>query len=104
MRGFVLRRFQRQLYNLIYHGLIERRDPRRPGLVSQQTIHTFGHEALLPAPYAGFGFARRHHDRLRAKALGCKQNDLRPPNMLLRRTARRNNWTPRKTLAFEWQI
>jgi hypothetical protein len=50
-------------YDLVDYRLIKRRDPRGPGLVSQQTIDIFGHEALLPAPYAGLGFARRHHYR-----------------------------------------
>ena len=64
---------------------IELRDTRRPRLVAQKPVHTFGGEAFLPAPHAGLGLASFTHDRVRAGSLGAEQNDLRPPDVLLRR-------------------
>ena len=72
-------------------GGFKRCDARRPGLVAQQSIDTFDHEALLPAPYAGLELARRRHDANSAQALIRQQNDPCMPDMLLRRTPRRDN-------------
>jgi hypothetical protein len=65
----------------------KRLDPRRARLVAKQAIEPFLHEALLPAPDAGFGFARSPHDRVRADAISGQQHDLSSPDVLLRRVA-----------------
>ena len=54
----------------------------RSRLVAKKAIHTFPHESRLPAPDASLGLARSAHDLVRADAVGGKQNDLRPPDML----------------------
>ncbi len=58
-------------------------DARRPGLVSQQALNAFGHEALLPAPNTSLRLARLPHDPSRADAVCGQQDDRRAPNMLL---------------------
>jgi hypothetical protein len=65
----------------------KRGNARRPGLVTQQTVHACGHESLLPAPHAGLRLARLPHDRSRADPIGGQQNDRSAPDMLLRRIA-----------------
>lgn len=61
------------------------------GSCRAQTIDTLGHEALLPTSYAGLGLARRHHDGNSTQVLIPQQNDPYAPDMLMRRTLRRNN-------------
>ena len=84
-------RRQRQLDDFVDHRLIERGDPRRPALVPEQAIDALSHEALLPAPHAGFRLCGGGHDRTGTEALIAQENDPRPPNMFLGRTARRND-------------
>ena len=91
MRGLVTGRLQRQGHDLVDQSRLERRDTWRAGFVAQQPIHPFGHEPFLPAPHACLGFAGRCHDRLGAQTLRSQENDPRPPNMFLRRTARRHD-------------
>ena len=66
---------------------IEPRDARGPRLVAQKPLHAFSGESFLPAPNAGLRCAGLPHDWARAGSLGAEQNDLRPPDMLLRRVA-----------------
>jgi hypothetical protein len=65
----------------------ERLDARGARLVAKQAVEPFLHEALSPAPDAGFGFARSPHDLVRADAIGGQKHDLSPPDMLLWRIA-----------------
>ena len=52
------------------HFRLERSDARRPGSVSQQSVHALALETLLPAPDAGLGLSRLPHDRSRADPIG----------------------------------
>lgn len=88
VRRFVIGRLQRQRHDLVDHPRLQRRNARRPSLVAQQAIDTFGHETLLPAPYTGLGFGRHRHDRHDAQTIGGQQDDPRTPDMLLGRTSR----------------
>ena len=63
----------------------QRLNARGARLVAKQTFERFLHEALLPAPDAGFGFARSPRDLVRANAIGGQKHDLSPPDVLLRR-------------------
>ena len=63
------------------------RHPRRSGLVAQQAVDAFGHEALLPAPDRGLADTRRAHDLSRAQSIGSGQDDPGSPDMLLRAVA-----------------
>lgn len=69
----------------------QRRLAGRPGLVAQQPVDALGHEAGLPTPDHGLGPARPAHDLESAAALGRGQDDLRPPDVLLRCVAIRDD-------------
>ena len=60
------------------------RDARRSRLIAQQAVVTGLHEAFLPAPHTGFRLAVLAHDLIGADAVGAQQNDLGPPDMLMR--------------------
>jgi hypothetical protein len=60
-------------------------DARRSRLVAQQTVVTSLHEAFLPAPHAGFRFAGSAHDLIGTNAIRGQQDDLSPPDVLMRR-------------------
>ena len=62
----------------------KRRNARPAGLVAQQAGHAPGQEALLPPPDRGLARAGAAGEFHRAAAVGCQQDDLRPPDMLLR--------------------
>lgn len=74
-------------HHLVDHLLPERLDARRTGLVAQEGVDTFLREALLPAPDAGLRLAGPPHDLDRADTVRRQQNDLGPPDMLLRAVA-----------------
>ena len=59
----------------------QRRDARRPRLVSQQAVIVLLHEALLPAPDTGLRGAGPAHDLVGAHTISAQQHDLRPPDM-----------------------
>src|ERR1700722_10733898 len=61
------------------------RDARGSRLIVQQAVATSLHEALLPAPHAGFRFAGPAHDLVGTDAVGTQQDDLSPPDVLMRR-------------------
>jgi hypothetical protein len=61
----------------------QRRDARRPRLVAQETIISFLHEALLPAPDTGLRFAGPSHDLIGANTVRALQDNLGPPDMLV---------------------
>ena len=65
----------------------QRRDARRPRLVAQETVITFLHEAFLPAPDTGLRFAGPAHDLIGANTVRAQQDDLSPPDMLVRGVA-----------------
>jgi hypothetical protein len=65
----------------------QRSDARRPGLVAQETVVSFLHETLLPAPDAGLRFPSPAHDIVGADTIGAQQHDLSPPDMLVWRVA-----------------
>ena len=75
---------QRQRDHAFRHLGAERRDARRPGLVTQQPVHPVAHEPRLPAPDAGLRLAGPPHDPGRPEAVGRRQNDASPPHVLLR--------------------
>ena len=60
---------------------------REGRVLSRRSPSTPCGESFLPAPNAGLGCAGLPHDWARANSLGAEQNDLRPPDMLLRRVA-----------------
>lgn len=91
MGGFVTRSFECQRHNLVNQSGVEWRDVRWLGLVAQQTLDTLGHEALLSASHAGLGLRGGGHDRTGTEALIAQENDPRPPNMFVRRSARRED-------------
>ena len=62
-------------------------DARRSGLVAQQTGIASLHEAFLPAPHTGLRLAGLAHDLIGADAVCAQQDDLGPPDMLVRRVA-----------------
>ena len=64
-------------------GRSQRLDARRPRLVAQETVITFLHETLLPAPDTGLRFAGPAYDLIGADTGRAQQNDLSPPNMLV---------------------
>src|SRR5512144_2523138 len=71
--------------------LLQRRDTRRPRLVAQKPVHTIRHEPLLPAPDARLRLAAPAHDLRRAETVRGREDDLRPPDVLLRAVPVRNN-------------
>jgi len=87
MAGLGRRVGQRQIDHPLGHVRAERLDPGRAGFVAQQTLDALVHEALLPAPDAGFGGAGLAHDLGRADAIGAQQHDGGPPDMLLGRVS-----------------
>src|ERR1051326_1254205 len=60
---------------------------RRTGFVTQQTVHALLHEPFLPAPHDGFGAPSAAHDSVGAEPLRRQQDDLCPPDVLLRAVA-----------------
>ena len=88
--GLVRRRILRQADNLCHalggHGCLA----GGTGLVAQQAIDAFVHEAFLPTPHAGLRLARRRHDGRGAKTVAAEQHDTGSPNMLLRAQRRRH--------------
>ena len=62
----------------------QRRDSRGPRLVAPQPGNARGAKPLLPAPDHGFGLSGSPHDFGGAVAVRCQQDDLCPPDMLLR--------------------
>ncbi len=65
----------------------QRPDARRPGLIAQETVVSFLHEALLPTPDTGLRFPSPAHDLVGADTVGAQQHDLSPPDMLVWRVA-----------------
>jgi hypothetical protein len=63
----------------------------RVGLVAQQTVNALPHEPLLPAPHDGLGAPSAAHNRVRAQTVRRQQDDLCPPDMLLRGCC---GWSP----------
>jgi hypothetical protein len=76
---------QRQVDHPLGHVRAKRLDPGRARFVAQQAVDALMHEALLPAPDAGFGGAGLAHDLGRADTIGAQQHDGGPPDMLLGR-------------------
>src|ERR1700730_4467211 len=62
-------------------------DARGPRLVAKRALEPFFHKAFLPALDAGLGFASSSHDLVRADPIGSEQDDLSPPDVLLRSVA-----------------
>lgn len=91
VRRLVGGRLKCQRHDLVDQRGLKRRDAWRPGLVAQQPVDPLGHEAFLPAPHAGLRLGCRRHHREGPKTLIGQQNDARAPDMLLRRTSRRND-------------
>jgi hypothetical protein len=83
--GGLVRRFGRgQRDHAIDDRLLQGRDTRRPRLVAQKPVHAVRHEPLLPAPDARLRLAAAAHDLGRAETVRGRQDDLRPPDVLLR--------------------
>jgi hypothetical protein len=87
MRDLAWRLFHRQSDDALGDRGGELGDPRGSRLVAQEAFEPLRRETLLPSPDAGLGFAGLAHDRVRAKALGAHEHDLRAPHVLLRRVA-----------------
>ena len=56
-------------------------------LIAQEAVVTSLHEAFLPAPHAGLRLSSPPHDLMGADAVRAQQNNLRAPDMLMRRVA-----------------
>jgi hypothetical protein len=82
--GFTRRRAERARDQSADHRVGDRCFARLARLVVQQRVDPGFHKAALPAPHAGFGDAGPAHDLRRAAARGRRQDNLRPPHMLLR--------------------
>ena len=65
----------------------EWRDARGSRLIAQEAVVTSLHEAFLPAPHTGLRLAGLAHDLIGADAVRAQQDDLGPPDMLMRRVA-----------------
>ena len=65
----------------------QRRDARGARLIAQEAVVTRLHEALLPAPDTGLRLAGPAHDLIGANTVGAQQDDLSPPDMLVRGVA-----------------
>ena len=63
------------------------RNARRSGLVAGQPLDPLMHKAFLPAPDHGFALADCAGNGGRARTVGSQNNDLRPPDVLLRTVA-----------------
>ena len=87
MRRLARRRAERAGDQAADHRVGDRRFAGLPRLVAQQPLNPGRHKAVLPAPHAGFGHPGPAHDLDRAAAFGRRQDDLRPPHMLLRAVA-----------------
>ncbi len=75
---------KRQRDHLIDHRRWQGRQSGLAGPVAHQAGHAFAHESLLPAPDAGLGHLGPAHDLRRAAARRARQDDPRPPDVLLR--------------------
>jgi hypothetical protein len=75
---------ERQRDHPVDHGRRQERQAWLAGLVAHQAGHAFAHEPLLPAPDAGLGDLGAAHDLRRAATLRRRQDDLGPPDVLLR--------------------
>ena len=62
-------------------------DARGSRLIAQEAVVTSLHEAFLPAPHTGLRLAGLAHDLIGADTVCAQQNDLGPPDMLMRRVA-----------------
>ena len=82
---------ERARHHRLDHGLGQRRNACRPGLVVHQTVHAVRHEAFLPAPDAGLRHPGPAHHRGGAAAVCGRQDDPRPPDVLLRAVAVRHD-------------
>ena len=65
----------------------EWRDARGSRLIAQEAVVTRLHEAFLPAPHTGLRLAGPAHDLIGADAVRAQQDDLGPPDMLMRGVA-----------------
>ena len=65
----------------------ERRNARGPCLIVQKAVVTRLHEAFLPAPHTGLRLAGPAHDLIGANIVRAQQDDLSPPDMLVRGVA-----------------
>src|ERR1700681_2600201 len=65
----------------------QRLDARGACLILQETVITGLHEAFLPAPDTGLRLAGPAHDLIRANTVRAQQDDLSPPDMLVRGVA-----------------
>ncbi len=74
---------QRQGHDALGHIGGQGRNAGRACFVTQKAINAFFHEPLLPAPNAGFRFARPAHDLVGSHAVRAKKDDGRPPHMFL---------------------
>ena len=82
--GRLVRRSHLRQADNLCHTLGGHRCPAgRTGLVAQQAIDAFVHEAFLPTPHAGLRLARRCHIGRSAKTIAAEQHDAGSPNMLL---------------------
>ena len=53
----------------------------------RETLEALPHEAFLPAPDASLGLAGPLHDLIGAESVRAQQDDLSPPDLLLRHIA-----------------
>src|SRR5664279_4703666 len=60
---------------------------RQACLIVQEAIVTRLHEAFLPAPHTGLRLASPAHDLIGANTVRAQQDDLSPPDMLVRGVA-----------------
>ncbi len=81
--GLVWRVAGRQGDDPVDRGLRQGWNTRRSGPVAQEPVHTLGREPRLPAPHTRLGDPGPAHDRVRPQAVSRRQDDLRPPDMLL---------------------
>jgi hypothetical protein len=61
------------------------RDARGACLIVQEAVVTCLHEAFLPAPHTSLRLAGPAHDLIGANTVRAQQDDLSPPDMLVRR-------------------
>src|SRR4029077_12772779 len=59
-------------------------DARGSCLITQKTVVTRLHEAFLPAPHTGLRLAGPAHNLIGADTVCAQQDDLGPPDMLMR--------------------
>src|SRR5664280_876397 len=65
----------------------QRRDARGACLIVQEAVVTRLHQAFLPAPHTGLRLAGPAHDLIGANTIRAQQDDLSPPDMLVRGVA-----------------